>query len=82
MAEIDVLIKAALLHDIGKMCLRADHSLGNHSNAGANFLKKYMDNSPEAEQVLRCLRLHHAKALKTAKLLAGRLYNQLEQKIK
>ena len=67
MAEIDVLIKAALLHDIGKMCLRADHSLGNHSNAGANFLKKYMDNSPEAEQVLRCLRLHHAKALKTAK---------------
>lgn len=39
MAEIDVLIKAALLHDIGKMCLRADHSLGNHSNAGANFLK-------------------------------------------
>ena len=51
MAEIDVLIKAALLHDIGKMCLRADHSLGNHSNAGANFLKKYMDNSLEAEQV-------------------------------
>lgn len=70
MAEIDVLIKAALLHDIGKMCLRADHSLGNHSNAGANFLKKYMDNSLEAEQVSRCLRLHHAKALKTAKLLA------------
>lgn len=70
MAEIDLLIKAALLHDIGKICLRADHRLGNHSNAGANFLKQYMDNSPETEQVLRCLRLHHAKALKTAKPLA------------
>lgn len=34
------------------------------------IFKKYMDNSLEAEQVSRCLRLHHAKALKTAKLLA------------
>ncbi len=66
MLEMDVLTKAALLHDVGKVCLRADHSLGNHSNAGAHFLSAFMDDSEEAEQVLRCVRLHHAKALRAA----------------
>lgn len=42
MLETGVLTKAALLHDVGKVCLRADHSLGNHSNAGAHFLSAYL----------------------------------------
>lgn len=67
MQKIDLLTKAALLHDVGKVCLRADHSLGNHSNAGAGFLATFMDNSEEARQVLRCVRLHHAGALRAAK---------------
>lgn len=45
MSELDLLVKGALLHDIGKVCIRADHSLGNHSNAGVTFLQKFLDDS-------------------------------------
>lgn len=68
MAEIDILTKAALLHDIGKICLRADRSLGNHSDAGVRFLSSFLEGTQEDSQLLRCVRLHHSKAMREAKL--------------
>lgn len=68
MSNIDILIKGALLHDIGKMCLRADHSLGNHSQAGAKFLESFLGTAEydDAKKLLRCLKLHHNSAMKGA----------------
>lgn len=66
--ELNVLIKGALLHDIGKICLRADHSLGKHSEAGAKFLQKNLPNTQEAEKMLNCVKYHHGYALKDVKL--------------
>lgn len=68
MSEIDLLVKGALLHDIGKVCIRADRSLGNHSNAGVTFLQKFLDDSPEAKKILRCVKFHHSSALKNASI--------------
>lgn len=71
MTEIDVLIKAALLHDVGKMCLRADHSLGNHSEAGVKFLSQVLTNSLENQKLLRCIKLHHSTAMRQAHIAAN-----------
>ena len=70
MSNLDVLIKGALLHDIGKLCLRADHSAGNHSQAGAKFLEEFlqMADSDKTKQLLRCLKLHHGTAMQAAKV--------------
>lgn len=68
MAEIDILTKAALLHDIGKICLRADHSLGNHSEAGAKFLSSFLEGTQEDRQLLRCVKLHHSTAMREARI--------------
>ena len=68
MAEIDILTKATLLHDIGKICLRADHSLGNHSEAGAKFLSSFLEGTQEDKQLLRCVKLHHSTAMREAKI--------------
>lgn len=67
MSDVDILIKGALLHDIGKVCLRADHSLGNHSQAGSKFLRQFLDSSAEAKRLLHCIDYHHGKAMSQAK---------------
>ena len=36
--RIDVAVKGSLLHDIGKIVFRSNHSGGNHSKAGAEFI--------------------------------------------
>lgn len=68
MNAMDVLMKGALLHDIGKICIRADHSLGNHSHAGAEFLKKFLGYDEQDEQILRCILYHHGNNLKYSDL--------------
>ena len=68
MDEMNVLMKGALLHDVGKICLRADKSLGNHSQAGVEFLKKFLGNSEQDWQILRCLKYHHSSNIKNAAL--------------
>lgn len=75
MSNIDILIKGALLHDIGKVCLRADHSLGNHSQAGVNFLGKFLsaEKPGDMKQLLHCLKYHHGTALRAAKIAADDL---------
>lgn len=72
MSSLDILIKGALLHDVGKLCLRADHSAGNHSQAGAKFLAEFLQtaDSEKAKQLLRCLKLHHGTAMQAAKVAA------------
>lgn len=64
----EILIKGALLHDIGKVCIRADYSLGDHSKAGAKFIEKYLKDDENSKTILRCLKYHHAQYLKNADL--------------
>ncbi|HIX83198.1 MAG TPA: HD domain-containing protein, partial [Candidatus Megamonas gallistercoris] len=44
MNDMEILMKGALLHDIGKICFRAGRKV-NHSQAGADFLKKYLNDN-------------------------------------
>lgn len=61
MSNLDILIKGALLHDIGKLCLRAKCNAGNHSQAGAqlfyNFLENYSFNYINYFKVQKRLRV-------------------------
>lgn len=59
------IITAALLHDIGKLILRADPGKGTHSQRGVEFLKEYM---PDAVGILRAIGHHHASDLKQSNL--------------
>lgn len=59
---------AALLHDIGKICYRADQSVGNHSSAGYEYLKKFLPKTSETKIILECIQNHHAKFLSNAQL--------------
>ena len=54
--------RAALLHDIGKLVLRAHPARMNHSEAGVAFLRRYAE--PEDEDILRAVGHHHASALR------------------
>lgn len=75
MSNLDILIKGALLHDIGKLCLRADRRAGNHSQVGAKFLEEFLQtaDSDQTKQLLRCVKLHHGTAMQAAKVAADDL---------
>lgn len=60
-------IMAGLLHDTGKLILRSEPQRKNHSQAGAEFLARYISDTPE---ILRAVKYHHAAELKQAKLSA------------
>lgn len=60
-------IVAGLLHDTGKLILRSEPQRKNHSQAGAEFLARYISDTPE---ILRAVKYHHASELKQAKLAA------------
>lgn len=53
---------AALLHDVGKMVIRAESARRTHSAAGVDFLSRYMEGSKD---VLRAVGHHHASELKS-----------------
>ena len=61
---LETLIKGALLHDIGKVVYRANEGLGDHSTAGATFLRSYT----EDKELLRCIQYHHGKQLSKASI--------------
>lgn len=67
--------KAAMLHDVGKICLRAEGERKGkkYSDLGAEFLKKFLGNSEEDQQLLRCVRCHYADDLKEADLATNDL---------
>ena len=52
--------KAALLHDIGKIILRASRERRTHSVAGTGFLQKYLDD----DEIIRAVGHHHSADLK------------------
>ena len=62
MGCIETLVKGALLHDIGKVVYRASEGSGDHSMAGATFLRSYT----EEIELLRCVQYHHGKKLSSA----------------
>lgn len=67
MKEKEILIKGALLHDIGKVCYRTGKRI-NHSKLGGDFLEQYLKQNEEAERLLNCVRYHHKDYLQKAKL--------------
>lgn len=67
MKEKEILIKGALLHDIGKVCYRTGKRI-NHSKLGGDFLEQYLKAGEEAERLLNCVRYHHKDYLQKAKL--------------
>ena len=73
MLNNDTLVKSAILHDIGKICIRANHSLGEHSKAGCEFLKQFLNDEEESKVLLRCVKNHHASNLRNAKLIENDL---------
>lgn len=58
-------VLGGLLHDIGKPVYRCGGQKGSHSDLGAAFLNSIWENVPE---ISSCLRYHHAKAIREAKL--------------
>lgn len=54
--------KAALLHDIGKVCLRALPGKMTHSEAGVDFLRPFL--AEKAPHLLRAVGHHHSADLK------------------
>lgn len=68
MKEKEILIKGALLHDIGKVCYRAMNKRINHSKLGGDFLAQYLKSNEETERLLNCVRYHHKDYLQKAKL--------------
>lgn len=68
MKEKEILIKGALLHDIGKICYRAMNKRINHSKLGGDFLEQYLKPNEETERLLNCVRYHHKDYLQKAKL--------------
>ena len=60
-------IMAGLLHDTGKLILRSEPQRKNHSQVGADFLGRYISDTPE---ILRAVKYHHASELRQAKLAA------------
>ena len=73
MNENDILVKGALLHDIGKLCRRAYVKMGNHSKAGKDFLAKFMAENDDSLRILNCVSYHHADPLKEANLASDDL---------
>lgn len=67
MKEKEILIKGALLHDIGKVCYRTGKRI-NHSKLGGDFLEQYLKPSEETKRLLNCVRYHHKDYLQKAKL--------------
>ncbi|WP_304152442.1 type III-A CRISPR-associated protein Cas10/Csm1 [Megamonas hypermegale] len=65
MNDMEILMKGALWHDVGKVCYRAGKKV-NHSQAGADFLGNYLNNNAENNRLLNCVRYHHADYLKQA----------------
>lgn len=65
MDDMEILIKGALLHDIGKVCYRAGKRI-NHSEAGYKFLQenRLLTDDEENERIFRCIRYHHKDYLK------------------
>lgn len=68
MKDNEILLKGALLHDIGKVCYRATNKKINHSNLGSAFLEQFLMKNGNTQRLLNCIKYHHRDNLKTASL--------------
>jgi len=66
--ELSIIYMSALLHDIGKVFLRAGSEKKNHSELGAQKLEELLPDFPGKKQVVEGVRYHHIKHLKDAGL--------------
>ena len=71
--KISLALKAGLLHDVGKVCIRATHEKTRHSVLGADFIKTFLKDTEADEQLLRCIKYHHGRELSGAGLSADDL---------
>ena len=60
------LIVGSLLHDIGKVIYREGGDRRNHSTGGYDYLRT--EAGIEDDEILNCVRFHHAAALKNARI--------------
>ncbi len=67
-SSLQIVTIASLLHDIGKICYRADRERKTHSILGSDFLYPFCHESESEKQILRCVKYHHERELKTAGL--------------
>lgn len=51
--KISLALKAGLLHDVGKVCIRATHERQRHSILGAEFIRSFLADT-EADKQLSC----------------------------
>lgn len=61
-------IYAGLLHDIGKLVMRAEGFNKNHSATGVEYLNRFNNEIFKDEDILNCIKYHHAGYLKNANL--------------
>ncbi len=62
------IIFAALLHDIGKLIMRAEGFNKNHSTTGVDYLNRFNNELFKDKSILDSIKYHHAKQLKNANL--------------
>ena len=55
MTDMDILIKASLLHDIGKLCCYSDSNIKNYSEASIEFLSNVSEDSDYVRKILNCI---------------------------
>ena len=68
--EKESLIAGALLHDIGKVALRAGKSSKgkDHSQAGAEWAESFSKEKTIRRELIECIRFHHGKNLKDSSI--------------
>lgn len=61
-------IYAGLLHDIGKLIMRAEGFNKNHSAMGVEYLERFNNELFKDKNILDCIKYHHAQYLKNANI--------------
>lgn len=62
------IIFAGLLHDIGKLVMRAEGFNKNHPATGIDYLNRFNNDLLKDKDILDCIKYHHAKYLTNANL--------------
>ncbi len=68
MNKKEQVIYASLLHDIGKLIMRAGGEKTTHQKAGVEFVKKHFNEDFFNSDIIKAIKYHHYEDLKKAKL--------------
>ena len=71
--RIKIATIGALLHDVGKVCIRAGSEKKTHQILGSDFLRPFCEEAEAGKGILRCVRYHHGRDLSAAHLPADDL---------